>query len=114
MIGKGKKKKQCDLRKAREVLVTQSVRLSATPWTAARQTPLSIRSYRQEYWSGLPCTPPGDLPNPGIEPRSPTLQADSVSSEPLGNLTSFWIVTKRKEFDVSLPDVCILFYVKLI
>ena len=39
---------------------------------------------RQEYWSGLPCPPPGDLPNPGIEPRSPTLQADSLPSEPPG------------------------------
>ena len=37
---------------------------------------------RQEHWSGLPCHPPGDLPNPGIEPRSPTLQADSLLSEP--------------------------------
>ena len=39
---------------------------------------------RQEYWSGLPCPPPGDLPNPGIEPRSPTLQADSLPAEPPG------------------------------
>ena len=39
---------------------------------------------RQEYWSGLPCLPPGDLPNPGIKPRSPTLQADSLPSEPPG------------------------------
>ena len=39
---------------------------------------------RQEYWSGLPCPPPGDLPNPGIEPRFPTLQADSLPSEPPG------------------------------
>ena len=37
---------------------------------------------RQEYWSGLPCPPQGDLPNPGIEPRSPALQADSLLSEP--------------------------------
>ena len=36
---------------------------------------------RQEYWSGLPCLPPGDLPNPGIKPESPTLQADSLSTE---------------------------------
>ena len=43
--------------------------------------------FRQEYWSGLPCPPPGDLPNPGIEPRSPTLQADSVLSEPPGKPT---------------------------
>ena len=39
---------------------------------------------RQEYWSGLPCPPPGDLPNPGIEPRSPELQADSLPPEPPG------------------------------
>ena len=39
---------------------------------------------RPEYWSGLPCPPPGNLPNPGIEPRSPTLQADSLPSEPSG------------------------------
>jgi len=39
---------------------------------------------RQEYWSGLPCPPPGDLPNPGIEPRSPALQVDSLQSEPPG------------------------------
>ena len=39
---------------------------------------------RQEYWSGLPCTSPGDFPNPGIEPRSPALQADSLLSEPPG------------------------------
>ena len=39
---------------------------------------------RQEYWSGLPCPPPGDLPNLGIKPRSPTLQAGSLPSEPPG------------------------------
>ena len=42
------------------------------------------RFSRQEYWSGLPCPPPGNLPNPGIEPRPPELQADSLPSEPLG------------------------------
>ena len=40
--------------------------------------------FRQEYWSGWPCLPPGDLPNPGIEPRSPALQVDSLPSEPSG------------------------------
>ena len=39
---------------------------------------------QQEYWTGLPCPPPGDLPNPGIEPRSPALQADSLPAEPQG------------------------------
>ena len=46
------------------------------------QGPLSVRFSRQEYWSGLPLFSPGDLPDPGIEPRSPTLQADSLPSEP--------------------------------
>ena len=47
--------------------------LFATPWTVAHQAPLSVGFSRQEYWSGLPCLPPRDLPNPGREPRSPTL-----------------------------------------
>ena len=46
------------------------VGLFATPWTVARQAPLSMGFSRQEYWSGLPCFPPGDLPYPGIEPES--------------------------------------------
>ena len=50
----------------------------------ACQAPLSMGFARQEYWSGLPFLPPGDLPNPGIEPRAPTLQVDSLLSEPPG------------------------------
>ena len=46
------------------------VQLFATPWTVACQPPLSMRFSRQEYWSGLPCSPPRDLPNPGIKPKS--------------------------------------------
>ena len=45
-------------------------RLFATPWTIACQAPLSMGFSRQEYWSGLPCPPPGDLPDPGTEPTS--------------------------------------------
>ena len=60
------------------------VRLSATPWTVAHQAPLSMGFSRQEYWSGLPFPSPGDLPDPGIEPRSSTLQADALPSEPPG------------------------------
>ena len=56
-----------------------------TPWTVARQAPLSMGLSRQEYWSGLPFPFPGDLPNPGIEPGSPAWQADALSSEPPGN-----------------------------
>ena len=56
-----------------------------TPWTLQLTRILCPwRFSRQEYWSGLPCPPPGDLPSPGIEPRSPTLQADSLPSEPPG------------------------------
>ena len=58
------------------------VRLFATPWAVAYKAPLSMEFLRQEYWSGLPFPSPGDLPNPGIEPGSPALQADSLSSEP--------------------------------
>ena len=58
--------------------------LFPTPWTVACQAPLSMEFSRQEYWSGLPFPSPGDLPNPGIEPGSPTLQADSWPSEPWG------------------------------
>ena len=50
------------------------VRLFVTPWTVAHQAPPSMGFSRQEYWSGLPFPSPGDLPNPGIEPRSPTLR----------------------------------------
>ena len=49
-----------------------------TLWTVTHQPPLSLRFSRQEYWSGLLCPPPGDLPDPGIKPRSPALQADSL------------------------------------
>ena len=49
--------------------------------------PLSMGFPRQEYWSGLPCPPPGDLLDPGIEPRSPALQSDSLPSEPPGKPT---------------------------
>ena len=56
--------------------------LLATPWTVACQAPLSMEFSRQEYWSGLPCPPPGDLPDPGIKPQSPALQADSLPPEP--------------------------------
>ena len=60
------------------------VRLFATLWTVAYQAPLSMGFSRQEYWSELPCPPPWDLPNPGIEPGSPALQADALPSEPPG------------------------------
>ena len=60
------------------------VRLFATPWTVAYQAPPSMGFSRQECWSGLPFPSPGDLPDPGIKPVSPTLQADTLPSEPPG------------------------------
>ena len=78
---------------------------SATPWSTVRQTLLSMGFSRQGCWSGLPCPPPGDLPNQGMEPRSPALQVDSLSFEPqekpmvysvfnmaiLGTLSGLWL-----------------------
>ena len=60
------------------------VRLFVTPWTATHQAPPSMGFSRQEYWSGVPFPFPGDLPHPGIELRSPELQADTLTSEPRG------------------------------
>ena len=64
------------------------VRLFVTPWTVVYQAPQSMEFSRQEYWSGLPFPSPGDLLNPGIEPGSPTLQADILPPEPPGK--SLW------------------------
>ena len=64
-----------------------SVQLFATPWTVAHQAPLSLGFSRQEYWSGLPFPPPGDLPDPVIElisPVSPALAGRFFTTEPLG------------------------------
>ena len=62
-------------------LVTKLCLTPVTSWTVARLAPLSIEFSRQEYWSGLPFPSPGHLPDPGIEPRYPTLQADSLLTE---------------------------------
>ena len=64
--------------------VLSRVRLFATLWTVPHQAPLSMGFFRQKYWRGLPCPPPGALPDSGIEPESPAypaLQADSLTTE---------------------------------
>ena len=66
--------------------VIQSCPTIATPWTVAHQACLSMGFPRQEYWSGLPFPSPGDLPDEGIEPGSPVLQADSLLTELPGKL----------------------------
>ena len=64
---------------------------SAIPWTVTYQNPPSMEFSRQEYWSGLPFPSPEDLPDPGIKHSSPTLQADTLPSEPSGDyLGSIW------------------------
>ena len=68
------------------------LRLFAAPWTVARQAPPSTEFSRQGYWSGLPFSSPGDIPDPGIEPWLPALQADFLPSEPPGNLNVFNIL----------------------
>ena len=62
------------------------VHLFATPWTVAHQVSLSIKFSRQGYWSRLPFPSPVDLLDPGVEPRSPALQTDSLLSEPPGSI----------------------------
>ena len=64
-----------------EVKSLSHVQFFATPWTVAHQAPPSMGFSRQEYWSGLPFPFPGDLPDPGIEPRSPAFQADTLTSK---------------------------------
>ena len=65
-------------------LVAKSCLCLGSPWTVARQAPLSMGFSRQKYWSGLPFPSPGDLPDLGIEPGSPSSQVDSLSTEPSG------------------------------
>ena len=64
------------------------VQLFETPWTVAHQAPLSMGFSRQEYWSELPCPSPANPPDPGIEPGSAALQADSLPSEPPEKLSA--------------------------
>ena len=65
-----------------KVMLLSRVQLFATPWTVAYQAPLSMGFPRQEYWSGLAFSSPGDLLNPGIEPGSPALPTDALPTEP--------------------------------
>ena len=81
------------------------------PWTVAQQAPLFMEFFRQEYWRGWPFPFPGDLPNPGIEPRSPALQADSLPSEPPGKPEVYktckerqvWLIEWKKQSIETVP-----------
>ena len=78
--------------------------LFGTLWTVAYQPPPSMGFSRQEYWSGLPFPSLGDLPNPGIEPRSPALEADALTSEPPGKIE--WIKLSLKMLGQRNMEVC--------
>ena len=87
------------------------VQLFATPWTVAHQAPPSMEFSRQEYWTGLPFPSPGDLPDSGIEPRSPALQADALLSEPppynsFSTFQPWW--TFKKANQIMLPSCSII------
>ena len=79
-----------------------------TPWTVAHQASLSMEFSRQESWSGLAFVFPGDLTNPGMEPGSPELQADSLPSEPPGK-TSLYLGQKKERKNVKLLSSVQLF-----
>ena len=76
------------------------VQLFVTPWTVACQVPLSMEFSRPEYWSGLPFASPVGLPNPGIKPMSPALQADSLPSEPPGKPYSIVVCMYQSQFPI--------------
>ena len=78
------------------------VHLFVIPWTVAYKALLSMEFSRQEYWSGLPFPSPGDLPEPGIEPRLPTLQADTLPSEPPGNPHSIHLELIKQDSEPEL------------
>ena len=92
-----------------KVKLHSRVRLFATPWTVAHQAPQSMEFFRQEYWSGLPFPSPGDLPNPGIKPGSPALQAATLLSEPLP-VNFFWMTrTLKKKKKIKNKTLKVLF-----
>ena len=91
------------------------VQLFLTPWTVAHEAPPSMEFSSQEYWSGFPFPSPGDLPDPGIEPRSPTLQAEALTSEPPGKpqvlKCTTWMQFQKQQNDLYLfPRQAIQYY----
>ena len=83
-------------------MLLSGVQHFGTPWTVAYHAPPSMGFSRQEYWSGLPFPLPGDLPDPGIKPRSPAWQADALPSEPPGKLLSTLSVY------LTLLEICVI------
>ena len=80
------------------------VRLFVIAWTVVYQASLSRRFSRQEYWSELPFPSPGDLPDPGVEPRYPALQADALPSEPPGKGLGYALLS-TKHIMINFPFI---------
>ena len=96
--------------------------LFATPWTVALQAPLSMGVSRHEYWSGLPCPPPGDLPNPGIEPMSlvsPALAGGFFTTVPPGKPISLCVhiyayIFSFRFFSIIFNSLCLFLCIRYI
>ena len=89
-----------------EVKLLSHVWLFATRWTVAYQASLSMGFSRQEYWSGLPFPSPGDLPDPGIEPGSPTLEADALTSKQINTTET----GEYEAFELNIPFEAVKFW----
>ena len=99
-MSKKGKAKECSKMK---VMSLSCVQLFATPWTITYQTPLFMGFSKQEYWNGFPFPSPGDFPDPGLKPRSPALQADSLQPEPPEKLRILFILHMYN----CLPEVLV-------
>ena len=101
-----------------EILHPRSVKVKVKcptlfdPWTVAHQAPPSMGFFRQEYWSGLPFPSPGDLPDPGIEARSPTLQADALTSAPPGKPLKYKNTVSQKTSYRDTELLCSVPFIK--
>ena len=94
-------------------VVASVISVSETLWTVACYVPLSIEFCRQKYWSRFLCPPPGDLPNPGIETRSPTspaLKADSLPLSNQGSLSLSLALLKPRDFPRAGKKECTCMY----
>ena len=88
------------------------VQLFATPWTVARQAPLSMEFPRQEYWSGLPFPSPGDLPDPGIEPASPALAGRFYTTKPPGKPHNILYLLFQKKKKMDIIFICVYTHIQ--
>ena len=91
-----------------KVKVAQSCLTLCNTTVVAYQAPLSMEFSRQAYWSGLPFPSPGDLPNPGIEPGSPALQADALPSEPKSLLMKVKVESEKVGLKLNIQKMKIM------